>query len=365
MILAEGTPLADGRYTLVEHLGSGGMASVWLATDTTLQRDVAIKVMSDLLAGDERWLRRFRREARAAASLQHPNIVKVFDFGIEDGRPYLIMAYIAGGNLKDQLAAGASIDADAFARELLGALAHVHAAGILHRDVKPGNILLDAGGASHLTDFGIARPTDATEMTQTGTVLGTMRYLAPEVAAGEPASERSDLFAAGCVLEQVAGERAAPALRALIDAMKADDPQLRPASAEAALQQLDAAPAPETGTTAALSAADDTAPAAAELPATDDTAPTAVVRPASQPRAARPPAVDDVARQAGERWRDARRSPWFVPVAALVAILVLGIIVVALASGGGGGGSAPTVAPSNAPLSQQLDQLDKAIDATR
>src|SRR5690242_16425445 len=141
------------------------MASVWRATDTTLQRSVAIKVMSDLLAGDERWLRRFRREARAAASLQHPNIVKVFDFGIEDGRPYLIMAYVAGGSLKDQLAAGASIDAGAFARELLSALAHVHAVGILHRDVKPGNILLDEGGASHLTDFGIARPTDATDVT--------------------------------------------------------------------------------------------------------------------------------------------------------------------------------------------------------
>src|SRR5215212_6092288 len=118
MILAAGTEIADGRYTLVEHLGSGGMASVWLARDSTLERDVAIKVMSDMLAGDERWLKRFEREARAAASLQHPNIVKVFDFGVEDGRPYLIMAHIAGGSLKQQLAAGASIDPTQLAREL-------------------------------------------------------------------------------------------------------------------------------------------------------------------------------------------------------------------------------------------------------
>ena len=353
MILAEGTELADGRYTLVEHLGSGGMASVWRATDATLQRDVAIKVMSDLLAGDDRWLRRFRREARAAASLQHANIVKVFDFGFEDGRPYLIMAYIAGGSLKEQLAAGTAPDANALATELLDALAHVHAAGILHRDVKPGNILLDDAGASHLTDFGIARPSDSTEMTQTGMVLGTMRYLAPEVAAGEPASERSDLYSAGCVLNEVAGDHAAPQLRALIDAMTSEDPGARPASAEAALSELE-----ETGPTAALP--DDTAPTAVIAPSRrapgrgDDATPAAraPVRPATR-------GIDVHA-----RWDAARRSPWFAPVASLAAIVVVAIVVVALASGGGGGAT-PTVAPSDAPLDQQLDQLDRAIDAAR
>jgi len=325
VILAEGATLADGRYTLVEHLGSGGMASVWLATDETLQRPVAIKVMSDMLAGDEHWLKRFRREARAAAALQHPNIVKVFDFGLEDGRPYLIMAYVAGGSLKDRMAEGATVNADRLARELLGALAHVHAAGLLHRDVKPGNILLDADGASHLTDFGIARPSDATELTQTGVVLGTMRYLAPEVAAGEPATERSDLYSAGRVLEEVGG------LGPLTDALTADDPAGRPASAEAAL--------------AALGEQTSTAP----MPAAD-TEPTAVL-----PRRRRIGAAT--------RWRNARRSAWFAPVAALAAIAVLAIVVVALATGGGGGGATPQVAPSNAPLERQLDQLDRAIDS--
>ena len=315
MILAEGTTLADGRYTLVEHLGSGGMASVWLASDETLQRRVAIKVMSDMLAGDERWLKRFRREARAAAALQHPNIVKVFDYGLEDGRPYLIMAHIAGGSLKEQLAAGSPVDARRLGRELLSALAHVHAAGILHRDVKPGNILLEPDGTSHLTDFGIARPSDATEVTQTGVVLGTMRYLAPEVALGEPATERSDIYSAGRVLEEVGG------LGALTDAMTAEDPAARPASAEAALAGL----------------GDDTTTAA--------TAPTAVIP--------RRPQID---------WH---RSPWFMPAAALAAIVLIAIIVVLLAAGGGDGGTTPRVAPANAPLQQQLDQLDRAIDSAR
>src|SRR5215211_8126480 len=115
--------------------------------------------MSDLLAGDEHYLKRFRREARAAAGLQHANVVQVFDYGLEAGQPYLVMAYVPGGTLKERLGA---VDPRALARELLGALAHVHAAGILHRDVKPGNILLDGDGTSHLTDFGIERPSDAT-----------------------------------------------------------------------------------------------------------------------------------------------------------------------------------------------------------
>lgn len=311
MILSEGETLADGRYTLVEHLGSGGMASVWLATDETLQREVAIKVMSDMLAGDERWLTRFRREARAAAALQHPNIVKVFDYGVEDGRPYLIMAYVAGGTLKERIAGGASIDAERLAKELLGALAHVHAAGLLHRDVKPGNVLLDAAGASHLTDFGIARHTDATELTQTGVVLGTMNYLAPEVAAGEPATARSDLYSAGRVLEEVGG------LGTLTDRLTATDPSGRPSSAEAALAEM----------------------------AGDTTAATAVL-----PERPRPSVI---------------RAPWFMPVAAAAGIVLLAIIVVLLATGGGDGGAAPQVAPANAPLEQQLRQLDRAIDASR
>ncbi len=231
-MLTRGAEIADGRYVLERHLGSGGMASVWLAGDRRLGRDVAIKLLSDMLAGDERYLARFHREARAAASLSHRNIVTVFDYGVHEERPYLVMAYVPGGSLRDRLQDGDPPDPHRLARELLGALAHVHAAGIVHRDVKPGNILLDDHGEAHLTDFGIARPDGATEMTQTGVVLGTVRYLAPEVSRGEPATEASDLYAAGCVLRDVGGDAD------LIAALTADDPAARPASAEAALRML-------------------------------------------------------------------------------------------------------------------------------
>ena len=237
---AEGTTLAGGRYTFVRHLGSGGMASVWLARDETLHREVAIKLMADTLADDDRWLARFKREARAAAALSHQHIVKVFDFGIEDHRPYLVMAHISGGSLRDRIRDGGELpDAERLARELLSALAHVHAAGIVHRDVKPGNILLDEHDRSQLTDFGIARPQDGETMTQTGMVMGTIRYLAPEVAEGGPATERSDLYAAGGVLREIAGEDPPPRLARVLDALTAEDPGERPPSADDALARLD------------------------------------------------------------------------------------------------------------------------------
>ena len=236
----QGATLAGGRYTFERHLGSGGMASVWLARDETLHREVAIKLMADTLADDERWLARFKREARAAAGLSHPHIVKVFDFGLEEHRPYLVMAHVPGGSLRDRLQDGGEPpDAERLARELLGALAHVHAAGIVHRDVKPGNILLDEHGSAQLTDFGIARPQDATAMTQTGMVMGTIRYLAPEVAEGGPATERSDLYSAGGVIREVAGEDPPARLRELLDALTDDDPERRPSSAEDALARLE------------------------------------------------------------------------------------------------------------------------------
>ena len=216
------------------------MASVWLARDETLHREVAIKLMADTLADDDRWLERFKREARAAAALSHQHIVKVFDFGIEDHRPYLVMAHISGGSLRDRIRDGGELpDAERLARELLSALAHVHAAGIVHRDVKPGNILLDEHDRSQLTDFGIARPQDGETMTQTGMVMGTIRYLAPEVAEGGPATERSDLYAAGGVLREVAGEDPPPRLARVLDALTAEDPGERPPSADDALARLD------------------------------------------------------------------------------------------------------------------------------
>jgi serine/threonine protein kinase len=234
--LVRGALLGDGRYRLEEVVGRGGMAVVWRASDLQLERDVAIKVISDVLAGDERFLARFEREARLAAGLNHPNLVKLFDYSVEDERPYLVMEYVPGGTL----ARGTSPeDPVQMARDLLDALAHIHAAGILHRDVKPANVLLDASGAPRLTDFGIARSEDQTGLTQTGQVLGTLRYIAPEVAAGEPATLRSDLYSLGVLLSECAGDPPPAELAPLLPRLAARDPADRPASAADALAEMD------------------------------------------------------------------------------------------------------------------------------
>ena len=240
--------LGDGRYRLQERLGAGGMASVWLGIDERLGRPVAVKIVADTLAGDEQWVRRFNREARAAASLSHRGVVSVFDYGVEDGRPYLVMEYVSGGTLaqrlgtNDEPANGTLPDAEAVAEELLDALAAVHAAGILHRDIKPANLLLDDQGYVRLTDFGIAQPEDASALTQPGLVVGTLRYLAPEVAAGNPASVQSDLYAVGVVLRQLSGRRVTPRLARLITALTADSASERPGSAGEALALLGPSP---------------------------------------------------------------------------------------------------------------------------
>ncbi|HEX9966861.1 MAG TPA: serine/threonine-protein kinase, partial [Solirubrobacterales bacterium] len=154
-MLATGTRLKE-RYRLERLLGRGGMASVWLATDEVLDRPVAIKVLSDTIASDPEFVARFRREARIAASLSHPNLIGIYDYAEGEERPYLVMEYVEGDNLAERVAAGATVDPERLARELLGALAHIHAAGILHRDVKAQNVLLDPDDDVKLIDFGIA-----------------------------------------------------------------------------------------------------------------------------------------------------------------------------------------------------------------
>jgi serine/threonine protein kinase len=368
---AEGSSLADGRYVFERHLGSGGMASVWLARDARLERSVAIKLMADTLADDERWLARFKREARAAAAVSHPQIVKVFDFGIEDHRPYLVMAHIPGGSLRDRIQDGGALpDPERLARELLGALAHVHAAGIVHRDVKPGNVLLDEHDGSHLTDFGIARPQDATAMTQTGMVMGTIRYLAPEVAEGGLATERSDLYSAGGVIREVAGEDPPQRLAELIEALTDDDPERRPSSAEDALARLEddaAKREPDTKrqeTTAATVALERIGPDAGPRKRTDAEATQTQPRKRAKPALDAKPAVG--AKPAMTRLDEVIRRPGFLPAAGIAAIVLLALIVIVLASSGGGAekpSAAGSPAPASAPLSEQLRGLDRTIDA--
>lgn len=202
--------LAD-RYELRELLGSGGMAQVLEGYDRLLDRRVAVKILRDDLAGDPTLPQRFLREARTAARFSHPNAVTVFDTGIQGRRPYIVMELIEGRTLAEELAERGQLpagEAIAIAEQTLDALAAAHELGFVHRDVKPGNIMLLDGGGVKLTDFGIAKELRDAQagLTATGTVMGTPRYLAPEQVGGEPAVPASDVYAMGVVLyEMLAG----------------------------------------------------------------------------------------------------------------------------------------------------------------
>ena len=230
--------LLKDRYRLERTLGRGGMAAVWLGHDEVLDRPVAVKVLSDTIASDPDFVARFRREATTAAGLSHPNLVGVYDFSEEGERPYLVMQFVPGENLAERLERGEGVDWDQLARELLAALAHIHDVGILHRDVKPANIIVEPEGTAKLIDFGIALPRDATALTSTGLVLGTERYAAPEVMEGRPATERSDLYSLGVVLGKCEGRCSRP-LAALVESLGDEDPRARPASAHQALERLE------------------------------------------------------------------------------------------------------------------------------
>ncbi len=185
-----------GRYLVSSSLGRGGMAEVFKARDDRLSREVAIKVVLPMYGSDPQLLQRFLREAEMVASLQHPNILPIYDFGEREGLPFLVLPLIDDGTLADRLA-GRPLEASRIAgwvRDLARALDAAHAAGVLHRDVKPGNVLVGRDQHLFLADFGIARLCDATRLTRTGMVVGTPVYMAPEVAAGQPAEAASDLY---------------------------------------------------------------------------------------------------------------------------------------------------------------------------
>ncbi len=198
-----------GRYRVTASLGRGGMAEVFRASDEQLGREVAIKVVLPAFVSEPQFLQRFLREARVVASLEHPNILPIYDFGEQDGLPFLVMPLIGGGTLADRLE-GRSLDPRRVAtwvRALAAALDAAHGAGVLHRDVKPGNVLVGRGDHLFLADFGIARLCDATRLTRTGMVVGTPVYMAPEVAGGKPAEAASDRYSlAVMTYEMLAGE---------------------------------------------------------------------------------------------------------------------------------------------------------------
>lgn len=194
------------RYSLLHKLGDGGMADVYLAIDTILNREVAVKILRGDLAVDPVAVLRFKREATAALALNHPNIVEVYDVGEEEGSHYIVMEYIKGITLKQLISKRGALDkqeAVDIMKQLVSALAHAHKNNVVHRDIKPQNVLIKDDGTVKLSDFGIALAANAAQLTQADAVLGSVHYLAPEIARGEQASEQSDVYALGIVFYEL------------------------------------------------------------------------------------------------------------------------------------------------------------------
>src|SRR5256712_3641030 len=195
----------DGRYRILRKLGSGGMANVYLAEDQELGRRVAIKILDERHAGDDQFTERFRREAKNAAALSQPNFVSIYDRGEAEGTYYIAMEFLDGRSLKELIItrgpAPVSIAID-YARQILAGLRFAHRHGIVHRDIKPHNVIVDSEGRAKVTDFGIAR-SGASQMTEAGSIIGTAQYLSPEQARGTRVDQTSDLYSLGIVLYEL------------------------------------------------------------------------------------------------------------------------------------------------------------------
>lgn len=343
---------AGGRYRVERELGHGGMASVYLARDEELRRPVAVKLLAGHLGGEPGLRERFLREARMAARLSHPNVVQVFDAGDEDGRPYIVMEYVPGQTLAEELRRQGRLDPPQvvdLALQACGGLEHAHGSDLVHRDVKPHNLLLREDGTLKIADFGIAHAAEATRLTQVGSVLGTAAYLAPEQAAGDPVTAAADIYSLGVVLyellsgrppyefsslaEIVSKQREQPIrplrdvepavseqLEAVVMRCLARNPDYRPSSAADLAREL-AAASPEPPTVPL--------PTASGVRATEVT-----TRPLVAPR--RPPATTPPVRR--RDFAHPRRATWVL----LGALAVLVGVVVGLAvAGDGNGGGAP------------------------
>ena len=333
---ASGTQI--GRYRIESLLGSGGMAVVYLGHDDRLHRPVAIKRLADNLAANDDLRKRFLREGRLAAGLSHPNIVQVYDTGEDDeGRPYIVMEFVDGESLAATIQREGPLDPErvvGIGLDCCAGLGYAHAAGLVHRDVKPHNLLTDAHGRIKVADFGVARSLEGASITRTGSVLGTANYLAPEQARGEVVTTAADIYALGVTLHQlltghtpVAGgtdtRELPPPLGGAITRCLEPDPVLRPTAAELAVALV----------------ADPTSAATRVLDGHPSGEATKVLPvPVSAGTSRTMPA-------AGRRWAPNQRLMIGAIVALVVALAVIGLSMRGGGNSNGGGTPPPTTAP--------------------
>ena len=344
-----GNTLVDGRYRVLRRVGSGGMADVYCAEDTHLGRQVALKVLHRRFAQDQEFVERFRREAKSAAGLNHPNVVGVFDRGEHEGTYYIAMEFLEGRSLKDIVSTEAPLAQERvidLGLQILQAAGFAHSHGVIHRDFKPHNVIVDDAGHAKVTDFGIARA-GASEMTETGSIMGTAQYLSPEQAQGHAVTATSDLYSIGVMLYEMLAGRLPfegdsavavalkhlseppvpisqwrpdvhPALEAVVMAALAKDPAHRWQSAEDLAAGLEAA---RTQIEAGSNGGQDTAGfAAIPMPVADETAATQLAG-APPP----PPVVEGPERKRERRW-------WWYAIGAL-ALALVGVLAYLILSG--------------------------------
>src|SRR5918998_1538783 len=324
--------VVDDRYRLRQKIGSGGMADVWLATDRELDRDVAIKILHDRFAQDKEFVERFRREARSAAGLQHPNVVSIFDRGEFRDTFFIAMEYVDGPQLKELVKGGMGTkEAVDFTRQILNAARFAHRKGIVHRDLKPQNVLIDEEGRARVADFGIARG-ESSDITATGSVMGTAQYLSPEQAQGKETTERSDIYSIGVILYEALTGRVpfegdsavAVALKQVSEQPRrpsAINPNVPPALDAVVMRALAKDPEARFNDADAFLKALDAAERAPDAPRPEDTAAFAAVSPAGEHAGPGAPPPEEEER---------RGWPWRWIILAILVALVAGLVAFAL-----------------------------------